>query len=64
MREHKFAVGDRVQFLPERTDYSIPRGIYTVVRRLPFERGICAYRVRNSIDGHERVIPEAQLGRG
>lgn len=61
MPDYKFAIGERVQFLPERSDYNVPRGTYTIVRRMPFERGSCAYRVRNTADGHERVIPESQL---
>ncbi len=63
MPAYKFVVGERVEFLPSRTDYHVPRGVYTIVRRLPFEGKDCAYRVKNTRDGHERVIPESQLGR-
>ncbi|MEO8716252.1 MAG: hypothetical protein ABI369_14690 [Acetobacteraceae bacterium] len=63
MPPYKYTVGEQVEFLPSSTDHNVPRGTYTIVRRLPFEAGNCAYRVKHSRDGHERVIPENQLGR-
>lgn len=63
MQSYKFSVGEKVEFLPGRTGDNIPRGTYTVVRRLPFEHNNCSYRVKNALDGHERVIPESQLAR-
>ncbi len=63
MPVYKFAVGDRVEFLPNATDYHVPRVVYTVVRRLPFQGRMCSYRVKSTADGHERVIQEDQLGR-
>jgi hypothetical protein len=63
MPAYKFVVGEQVYFLPSPTDYNVPRGTYTILRRLPFEGKTCAYRVKSTRDGHERVIPESQLGR-
>jgi len=63
MTAYKFVVGEQVHFLPSTMDYNVPRGTYTIVRRLPFEGKNCAYRVKHTRDGHERVIPESQLGR-
>lgn len=63
MASYKFAIGEQVVFLPQATDYNVPRGVYTIVRQLPFERNTCSYRVKNSVDGHERVIQESQLDR-
>jgi hypothetical protein len=63
MPPYKYTVGDQVEFLPSSTDHNVPRGTYTIIRRLPFEAGNCAYRVKHARDGHERVIPENQLGR-
>ncbi len=59
---HKYTVGEQVEFLPSSTDHNVPRGLYTIVRRLPFEGKSCTYRVKHTRDGHERVIPEDQLG--
>jgi hypothetical protein len=63
MAVYKFVVGEQVHFLPSPADHNVPRGTYTIVRQLPFEGGNCAYRVKYTRDGHERVIPESQLGR-
>lgn len=61
MTTHKFAVGQQVEFRPAATDVNIPRGLYTIVRRLPVEGNTCQYRIRNVRDGHERVVVEAKL---
>ncbi len=63
MASYKFVIGEQVVFLPQATDYHVPRGTYTVIRRMPFEGNTCSYRVKNTADGHERVIPETQLDR-
>ncbi len=64
MTQHKFAVGDRVEFLPGRFDGNVPRGAYTVARLLPSEGLDNQYRVKNVRDNHERVVRESQLRRG
>ncbi len=46
MAAYRFAVGEQVHFLPSPTDHNIPRGTYTIVRRLPFEGKTCSYRVK------------------
>ena len=61
MASHKFAAGDRVAFVPNKLDSHVPRGIYTIVRRLPLSNEGCQYRVKNAQDSHERVLNEAQL---
>jgi hypothetical protein len=62
MVEHKFTVGQAVQFSPDRRDGSAARGRYTVVRLLP-EDGTPQYRIKSKTDGHERVVREHQLER-
>jgi hypothetical protein len=57
----KFAVGQQVEFLPGRMDLHVPRGTYTIVRPLPVESSERQYRVKNSRDGHERIMRESQL---
>lgn len=60
-RQHKFAVGQVVAFLPAPMDVNVRRGQYTIQRLLPNERGEPQYRVRHDQDGHERVVTESQL---
>jgi len=59
---HKYTIGQTVEFVAGRMDVNIPRGAYTIVRLLPSETRDCQYRVKNSRDGHERVLRESQLG--
>ncbi len=61
MTSHKFAVGQTVEFLPGSRDGGIPRGRYKVQRLLPAERREFQYRVKHTVDGHERVVLEGQL---
>lgn len=60
---HSFAVGQSVEFLPNRFEGSAPRGLYTVLRLLPNDSSDREYRVRNVRDGHERVVRESQIRR-
>ncbi|HEX5325079.1 MAG TPA: hypothetical protein VFW75_00280 [Acetobacteraceae bacterium] len=64
MTQHKFAVGQAVEFLPGPRDGNVPRGRYRVQRLLPSEAGDLQYRVKHAIDGHERVVVESQLAAG
>lgn len=62
MTIHKFASGQAVEFNPSSFDGNAPRGAYTVVRQMPSETKDLQYRIKNSRDGHERVVRESQLG--
>ena len=59
--QHKFVVGQVVNFLPASADGNVRRGQYAIQRLLPSERGEPQYRVRHALDGHERVVTESQL---
>lgn len=61
---HRFVVGQSVEFVPGRFDGTAPRGTYTVVRLLPNDASDREYQVKNSRDGHERVVRESQIRRG
>lgn len=61
MQRHKFDVGQTIQFSPSVFERAAPRGAYTVVRQLPADDGDNQYRVKNIVDGHERVVRESQL---
>ncbi len=58
---HKFAAGDRVSVMADRTNMNARAGIYTIVRAMPLTGQVCQYRVKNALDSHERVLDEAQL---
>lgn len=62
MTTHKFASGQNVEFSPSSFDGNAPRGTYTVIRQMPSETRDLQYRIKNSRDGHERVVRESQLG--
>ena len=61
MTYHKYKVGQTVNLIPNRLDRHLPSGAYTVLRLLPIEGLDIRYRVKNSRDGHERVVLEGQL---
>jgi hypothetical protein len=61
MTVHKFRAGQSITILP-RAGGTPSRGKFTIVRLLPQERGINQYRIRSTIDGHERVVVESEIG--
>ena len=61
---HKFAVGQKVEFLPGPSDHNIPRGDYVITRALPGDDFDRTYRARSTQDGLERVFREPQLRAG
>lgn len=62
-QDHKFSVGQTVHFTPGAYDRAAPRGTYKVVRLLPPEARNNQYRIKSTLDGHERVVQEGQLER-
>ena len=58
---HRFQVGQSVHLQPGRQDANTPAGAYTILRLLPLDGRMAQYRVKNTRDGHERVVQEAQL---
>jgi hypothetical protein len=62
MSEHRFRVGQAVEFFPDPGVDRASRGRYTIVRLLPLEGSTPQYRVKNTADGHERLARETQLG--
>jgi hypothetical protein len=63
MAQHKYSVGQNVNFTPDRNTDRSARGAYTIVKTLPESGGILQYHVKAKIDGHERVVREDQLDR-
>ena len=61
MAVHKYRVGQTVEIPPSRLDHRVISGAYTIQRLLPLEGRDPQYRVKNTKDGHERVVDERQL---
>lgn len=61
MRQHSFAVGETVSYLPGQGDGSAVPGRFTVVSRMPPLGTELQYRVKSALDGHERMVRESQL---
>ena len=61
MTQHKFAIGQTVDFRPGPHEPNANRGLYTVRRRLPSETRDLQYRIQSNANGHERVVRESQL---
>jgi hypothetical protein len=59
--KHKFAAGDLVSVLPDRSNHHMRPGIYKITKALPASDEGCQYRAKNVMDSHERVLNEAQL---
>lgn len=59
--KHNFNIGQNIDFVPGRFDGAAPSGAYTVLRQLPNDALDREYRVKNSRDGHERIIRESQM---
>jgi hypothetical protein len=61
MTKPKFAVGDRVEVLPDRLNSNLRPGIYTIVQAMPETSQGRQYRAKNAMDSHDRILDEAQL---
>ena len=63
MGEHKFRVGQPVNYTSGAFDRGGASGVYTVTRLLPPEGGDHQYRIKSANELHERVVKESQLNR-
>ncbi len=64
MLKHKFAAGDVVSVLHQQVTRNIPQGPYKIVRVLPVNGLDLEYRAKSTVDGHERVLNDGQIGAG
>jgi hypothetical protein len=62
MSEHKYGVGQLVEFFPERGVEHTAKGRYKIVRLFLGEGNTPQYRIKNEVDGHERMVGERELG--
>ena len=60
-RDHKFHVGQAVEFFPNRAFNHKVRGRYTIVRLFPMDDNNPQYRIKHTTDGHERMVHENEL---
>lgn len=63
MSQHRFKVGQVVDFAPGRVGVPASSGKYTIIKLLPFEDGQPQYRIKSSAETFERVARESQLSR-
>jgi hypothetical protein len=61
MSEHKYRVGQAVEFNPERGVEHTSKGRYEVVRLFLGEGNSPRYRIKNKVDGQERMVGEGEL---
>jgi hypothetical protein len=61
MPAHRFKVGQTVVVPWSGPEGALPLGPYVIERLLPLEDGEPHYRVRSSVDGHERALLENQI---
>ena len=60
MQIHKYSVGEQVKFAG-RVRLGAANGEYEVVRLLPAEAGQLLYRIKSTLEPHERVVGEELL---
>ena len=63
MSDHKFAVGQSVEFSPDWLVDNTIKGQYTIVRLYPKTGNTPQYRIKSKRDGHERMVQEDRLDR-
>jgi hypothetical protein len=61
MSEHKYRVGQSVEFFPDRGVERTAKGRYNVVRLFLGEGNSPQYRIKHAVDGHERMVGEDEL---
>jgi len=60
MLAHKFKPGQTVRIIP--SGYiTNARGNFIIVCVLPEEHGVYHYRIKSTVDGHERVVMETEV---
>lgn len=64
MNQHRFSVGQVVDFVPGPRDQNVRPGKYKIERLLPSETRDLQYRVKHAMDMHGRVVSESQLAPG
>lgn len=63
MSDHKYKIGQAVNFAPGRRSMIASSREYKVVRLLPAENGQLQYRIKGIAEAFERIALEAELSR-
>ncbi|HTE77355.1 MAG TPA: hypothetical protein VK653_11545 [Xanthobacteraceae bacterium] len=63
MPEHRFKIGQSVQFTSGPFGRGAATGIYKVTQLLPPEGDEYQYRIKSASEPHERVVKESQMDR-
>lgn len=63
MAQHKFKVGQLVDFAPSRPGVPTSSRRYEVMRLLPAEGGVNLYRIKSRDESFERMARENELAR-
>jgi hypothetical protein len=61
MTDHAFQIGQMVDYKPRTRLIDAVPGRYEITRRMPFESGEFRYRIKSSIESHERMVNESEL---
>jgi hypothetical protein len=61
MANHRFKVGEMVDFVPSRTGVPASVRAYKILRLLPHERGEFLYRIKTIAEAYERIAKESEL---
>ena len=61
MSEHKYRVGQEVEFFPERGVEHAAKGRFIVVRLFPGERNTPCYRIKHEVDGHGKKSARTRI---
>ena len=64
MPQHKFKLGQSVQFVPDKLQATAPSGVYKITRLLPSAGRDLQYRIKNASEPYERIAQESQLTPG
>lgn len=62
MSEHKFRIGQAVEYFASRRFDRLAGGRYTIVRLLPIDGDTPQYRIKSALDGRERMVRESEIG--
>ncbi len=60
MSEHRFKIGQAVEYYPPRSMYA-SRGVYHITAELPVRAGEFEYRIKHPREDHERIAAESDL---
>lgn len=61
MSQHKFKIGQDVNFTPAKLSMPASSRSYKVIRRLPLEGGEYTYRIKSAAELFERVARESEI---